>query len=74
MKTMTVQLAEDEAQFLETYAQEHAISVAELLARYARRLRQHLPPHPDNVKFTGTVPAEVDAREEHRRHLENKHR
>ena len=37
-------------------------------------LRQHLPPHPDNVKFTGTVPAEVDAREEHRRHLENKHR
>jgi len=77
MKTtaLTVQLPEDDAQFLETYAREHAVSVAELFARYARRL-QNAPraPHPKNLKFTGTVPAEVDAREEHRQHVENKHR
>jgi hypothetical protein len=37
MKTMelTVQMPEDEAIFLEAYAREHAISVAELLTRSA---------------------------------------
>lgn len=75
MKTMelTVQLPETEAHALETYAQEQSISVDELLARYARRL-QHRAPHPANVKFTGTVPANVDARKEYREHIENKHR
>lgn len=76
MKTtaLTVQLPEDEAQFLEAYAREHAVSLAELFARYARRL-QNAPraPHPENLKFTGTVPLEVDARAEHRRHLQDKH-
>ncbi len=76
MKTteLTVQLPEDEAHFLETYARDHAISLAELLARYARRLRKHLDPHPENLKFTGTVPADVDALKEHRQHIENEHR
>jgi hypothetical protein len=75
MKTMelTVQLPEDEVHFLEAYAKAHAISVAELLARYARRLQQRAP-HPDNLKFTGTVPADTDVRQEHRQHVENKHR
>lgn len=77
MKTtaLTVQLPEDDAQFLEAYAKEHAVSVAELFARYARRL-QNAPraPHPKNLKFTGAVPPDVDAREEHRQHLQDKHR
>lgn len=77
MKTtaLTVQLPEDDAQFLEAYAKEHAVSIAELFARYARRL-QNAPraPHPENLKFTGTVPPDVDAREEHRQHLQDKHR
>ena len=77
MKTtaLTVQLPEDDAQFLEAYAKEHAVSVAELFARYARRL-QNAPraPHPKNLKFTGTVPPDVDAREEHHQHLQDKHR
>ncbi len=76
MKTtaLTVQLPEDDAQFLEAYAKEHAVSVAELFARYAQRL-QNAPraPHPENLKFTGTVPPEVDARTEHRQHLQDKH-
>ena len=77
MKTteLTVQLPEDEAHILEAYAKEHALSVGELLVRFARRLR-NTPgaPHPANLKFTGTIPADVDAREEHRQHLERKHR
>ena len=77
MKTtaLTVQLPEDDAQFLKNYAKEHAVSLAELFARYARRL-QNAPqaPHPEDLKFTGTVPAEVDARAEHRQHLHDKHR
>ena len=77
MKTteLTVQLPEDEAHILELYAKEHALSVGELLARFARRLRNSpRAPHPANLKFTGTVPAEVDARAEHRQGLERKHR
>ena len=37
MKTtaLTVQLPEDDAQFLKNYAKEHAVSLAELFARYA---------------------------------------
>lgn len=77
MKTtaLTVQLPEDDAQFLEIYAKEHSVSVAELVMRYARRL-QNSPhsPHPKNVEFTGTVPSDVNAREEHRQHLQGKHR
>ena len=77
MKTteMTVQLPEGEAHFLEAYARERSLTVAELLARYVRRL-QSAPraSHPANLKFTGTVPSDVDARAEHRRHIENKHR
>lgn len=77
MKTteLIVQLPEDEARILETYAKEHALSLSELLARFAQRLR-NAPgtPHPADVQFTGTVPADVNAREEHRQHLAQKHR
>ncbi len=77
MKTtaLTVQLPEDDAQFLEAYAKEHAVSIADLFASYARRLqRAPRSPHPDNLKFTGAVPADVDARGEYRQHLAAKHR
>jgi hypothetical protein len=74
MKTteLTVQLPEAEVQSLEAYAREHSLCLAELLAHFARRL-QPRPPYPANIKFTGTVPANVDARAEHRHHLEKKH-
>jgi hypothetical protein len=74
VKTVTVQMPENEAKFLETYASEHDISVAELLVRYARRLQRRRAPHPENLKFTGTVPADVDAPKEYRQHVQQKHR
>lgn len=77
MKTtaLTVQLPEDDAQFLEAYAKKHAVSIADLFARYAQRL-QHAPrtPHPENLKFTGAVPPDVDTRAEYRQYAAAKHR
>jgi hypothetical protein len=77
MKTteLTVQLPEDEARILETYAKEHALSLSELLARFAQRLRSAPgAPHPADIQFTGAIPTNLNAREEHRQHLERKHR
>ena len=73
---VTVLLPPEEAEFLEGYAKEHATSIAEIFARYAKRLHSaaRCEPHPKNVKFTGTVPADQDAREEHRQHIADKHR
>ena len=73
---MTVQMPREEAEFLEAWAKEHATSVAEIFTRYARRLQSttRRAPHPDNVKFTGSVPADVDAGEVYRKHVVDKHR
>jgi hypothetical protein len=71
-----VQLPHEEAEFLETYAKEHATSVAEILTRYARRLQSKArrAPHPENVKFSGAVPSELNVREDLRKHMVDKHR
>ena len=73
---MTVQMPREEAEFLETYAKEHATSVAEIFTRSARRLQSttRRAPHTKNVKFTRSVPSEVDAREDYRKHVVDKHR
>ena len=78
MNTMelTVQLPQAEAHFLEDYARRHATTVADVVARYARRLERagRLDPHSENLKFTGAIPAETDVREVYRQHIVEKHR
>lgn len=71
---LKVRLPAEEADFLETYARDHATTVDEILARYARRLQSASAraPHADNLRFTGVVPADVDAREIHREHIVDK--
>ncbi len=73
---LKILLPQEEADFLAGYAKEHATSVAEIFARYAKQLHSaaRRKPHPKNVKFTGTVPADQDAREEYRQHITDKHR
>jgi hypothetical protein len=73
---VTVQLPRAEAEFLETYAKEHATSVAEIFTRYAKRLQNatRRVPHPDNVKFSGSIPADVDVLADYRNHIGDKHR
>jgi len=72
---VTVQIPREDAEFLETYAKEHATSVAEIFTRYVRRLQStaRRTPHLDNIKFTGSVPADVDASEAYRKHVVDKH-
>ena len=72
---VTVQLPREEAEFLEVYAKEHATSVAEIVTRYARRLQSaaRRAPHPENVKVTGSVPADVDVRDAYRKNVVDKH-
>ena len=71
-----LQIPREDAEFLETYAKEHATSVAEIFTRYVKRLQSttRRAPHPVNVKFTGSVPAEVDASEAYRKRMVDKHR
>jgi len=62
---LAVQLPGEEVEFLEARAKKHATSVAEIFTRYARRLQNTTgrTPHPETLKFTGSVNADVDARE-----------
>jgi hypothetical protein len=73
---VTVQLPKEEAEFLEAYAKEHATSVGEIFTRYARRLQStaRRAPHPEHAKFTGSVPADVDALAAYRKHMADKQR
>ena len=67
---------EKEVEFLKNYAQEHGTTVAEIFARYVKRLKssEKKPIHPDIVKITGLVPRNLDAQSEYRQHLLDKHR
>ena len=73
---LTLQLPAEEIEFLNSYAQEHGTTVAEIVARYVKRLKsaERKPLHQDIVNITGLVPRQVDAETEHRQHLLDKHR
>ena len=73
---LTVQLPAEEVEFLKSYAREHGTTVAEIVARYVKRLKrsEKKPLHPDIVNITGLVPPNLDAKAEHRQHLLDKHR
>ena len=72
---LKVQLPGDDITFLETYAEQHRMSMSTLMARYVTALRSapRRAPHPANLQFTGTIPADVDAREAYRQHIIEKH-
>ena len=52
------------------------MTLSSLMARYVKALRAapRRAPHPANLQFTGTIPADVDALEAYRQHLIEKHR
>jgi hypothetical protein len=73
---LTLRLPRQDVEFAKSYAKAHGLTVTEVIDRYLRRMRaleeQALSPELDFI--TGLVPADVDAENEHRRHIENKHR
>ena len=72
---LTLQLPAEELKFLQTYADEHGTTVAEIVTRYVQRLKlsESQSLHPDIVNLTGLVPADINAKAQHHQHLLDKH-
>lgn len=72
---LTIRLPKQDVAFAKAYAKAHGISVTEVIDRYLRRMQalSRHSPAPELDVITGLVPGNVDAREEYRRHLQEKH-
>jgi hypothetical protein len=73
---LTVRLPKKDLEFAKRYAQDHRITVTELIDRYLQRLQagQATLIHPEVERISGLVPPEVDAEALYHEHLMNKHR
>ena len=73
---LTLKLPAEEIEFLQSYAQEHGMTAAELVGVYVKRLKDRGDKtlHPDIVSLTGLVPPDIDAVAEYRQYLSNKHK
>jgi molecular chaperone DnaK (HSP70) len=71
----TFQFTEEDISFAKEYAQKHRISVEELLSRYFQHLQRGRKEslHDDIEKFSGIVPADVDAERLYKEHVFRKH-
>jgi len=72
---LTVRLPKKDLEFAKKYAQEHRITVTELIDRYLQRLQggQAAAIHPEVEKISGLVPSNVDAESLYYEHLTSKH-
>jgi Family of unknown function (DUF6364) len=72
---LTIRLPKDDVEYAKQYAREHRITVTELIDRYLKSLQTRSGKiHPEIARISGLVPSEVDAREEYRAHILEKHR
>jgi hypothetical protein len=73
---LTVRLSKKDLEFAKRYAQEHQITVTELIDRYLQRLQAGLdsPIHPEVEKISGLVPSDVEVEPIYREYLLSKHR
>jgi uncharacterized protein DUF6364 len=73
---LTVRLPKKDLEFAKKYAQEHRITVTELIDRYLRRLQLDGSSgiHPEVEKISGLVPADVDVEALYHDHLVKRHR
>ena len=55
---LTLRLPQEEVELATRYAQEHGMTLADLIGRYLRHLRavQCLPIHPEVEKISGLIP------------------
>jgi len=74
-KKLTVELPEDDVDFMEAYAKKHGKSIADLLGPYIRRLQQRESRtlHPEVTKMTGVLPEDIDVVSEYHQHQVKKH-
>ena len=75
-RKLTVRLPAEDIDFAKGYAARHGMTLTELIDRYLRQLRRTPQGrlHPDILRFSGIVPGDIDARQDHRDALEDKHR
>jgi hypothetical protein len=73
---LTVRLPKEDLEFARRYAQEHRVTLTELIDRYLRRLQEApgVRIHPEVERISGLVPPDVDAEDLYREHLAGKHR
>jgi hypothetical protein len=72
---LTVRLPKGDLEFAKQYAQEHRITVTELIDRYLRGLRAGTGAIRAEVEdISGLIPPDVSARAEYREHILSKHR
>lgn len=73
---LTVRLPKKDLDFAKRYAQEHRITVTELIDRYFQRLQagQVYPIHPEVEKISGLVPSDIDTESLYHEYLMSKHR
>ena len=75
-RKLTVRLPEEDIDFAKGYAARHGMTLTELIDRYIRQLRRRPAGglHPDILRFSGIVPGDINALQEYRDALEEKHR
>ena len=75
MSTITIPLPDEDLAFLRAYSEAQGISAEAFLAQQARNLRVQLqkPLQAEVAAASGIIAPEIDGREMHRAHLEEKH-
>jgi len=73
---LTIRLPREDLEFVKAYAKANRMTVTEVIDRSLRRLRtldeKALSPELDDI--IGLLPADIDAEQAYREHLERKHR
>ncbi len=74
-RKLTIRLPEEEIEFAKNYASKHGITLTELIDRYLKQLRRRPEGgiHPDILRFSGIIPADIDACAEYHEAMEEKH-
>lgn len=75
MEEQTIYLSDQDAETLKAYAQEHGLTVDEVIQRFVESLRgpDDEDIHPEVQAISGLVPSDVDAEEEYGRYQLRKH-
>lgn len=72
---MTLRLSHREIEYLKRYAEEHKVTVKELVDRYIKRLQpnKRRAIHRDVKKMSGIIPSDVETKDSYHTHLLKKH-
>lgn len=75
MEEQTIHLSDQDAETLKAYAQEHDLTIDEVIQRFVASLRDpdENSIHPEVQAISGLVPSDVEAKEEYGRHQLHKH-